>query len=649
MRGLRAITLGTLLVFALTALTLYSNLRFGRYITAASLPGGAVFMFVVALVGNALWGRVAGAKRALTLPELAIIFSMLYISAALPQASVGETLVSLGAAPAYFPKGSPRSSLFDEKFAPWLLVQDPEAIRRFYEGYGPAGGPVPWSAWIPPLLGWSVFVFLLLYALHCLSRAFIHRWVREERVSFPLMDLPLELVGQSPAGLGGTIGEKHVPLWRNPLMWVGAAIPATMIAIGHFHKYYPWIPEWQQIISYKPGTDWNAPPLSALKEFTISIWPLVIGIAYLLNAEIGFSIWAFHLLFWAQMYLFALLGHTPEQAQAAGGGGFNPLDWIHFTEFGGAIALSALLLATVRKDAARAARALLSREKGEDLPVPPWAVGGFVLANAGMLLWAWLAGASPLVVGVFLLFLYAIVSALSRMVAAGGLYLVDNGYEPQAMLYGFAGVRSIDLGSHYVLTGQESLFGRADMSYLYFAVNEGRFAHDTRTENRWHGAAIIVSVTLALVAAYILILLWSYRYGAVTFKAWPFSWRSQQVFDRTNTFLNAISRGPDAWTYAGTLTGIGIATMLAFLNRTFLWWRLSPFGFVVASSWNIAYQIWSSVFFGWLIASLIRRYGGLTLYRSLRPFFLGLILGDAVTFNLVVCFEIWLAHATGAM
>ena len=85
--------------------------------------------------------------------------------------------------------------------------------------------------------------------------------------------------------------------------------------------------------------------------------------------------------------------------------------------------------------------------------------------------------------------------------------------------------------------------------------------------------------------------------------------------------------------------GAGIALFLLFLHRRFLWWAISPFGFVVASSWNIAYQIWSSVFIGWVVAALVRRYGGLKIYRAFRPFFLGLILGDAVTYCLVVLLE----------
>ena len=41
--------------------------------------------------------------------------------------------------------------------------------------------------------------------------------------------------------------------------------------------------------------------------------------------------------------------------------------------------------------------------------------------------------------------------------------------------------------------------------------------------------------------------------------------------------------------------------------------------------------MWVSVFIAWALSTLIRRYGGLRLFRTLRPAFLGLVLGDLLT------------------
>ena len=39
--------------------------------------------------------------------------------------------------------------------------------------------------------------------------------------------------------------------------------------------------------------------------------------------------------------------------------------------------------------------------------------------------------------------------------------------------------------------------------------------------------------------------------------------------------------------------------------------------------------MWFSMFLGWVLKSVILKYGGPTLFQRLRPFFLGLILGEA--------------------
>src|SRR5437588_10461533 len=153
-RGPRTLLLGLSLVALLCAFTLYSNLRFGRYITAASLPNGAVFLFVATLCGNAMVRR-RRPRAALSAAELAILFSMLYISAALPQASVAETLVTLAAPP---PTATGKLGLFEGQIPAWLQVQDPAAARLFWRGLRTTGGAVPWTPWIVPLLGWSLFV-----------------------------------------------------------------------------------------------------------------------------------------------------------------------------------------------------------------------------------------------------------------------------------------------------------------------------------------------------------------------------------------------------------------------------------------------------------------------------------------------------------
>ena len=40
---------------------------------------------------------------------------------------------------------------------------------------------------------------------------------------------------------------------------------------------------------------------------------------------------------------------------------------------------------------------------------------------------------------------------------------------------------------------------------------------------------------------------------------------------------------------------------------------------------------WLSILLAWFVKSVILRYGGISVYRAIQPFFLGLILGEFAT------------------
>src|SRR5687768_1272933 len=161
-----------------------------------------------------------------------------------------------------------------------------------------------------------------------------------------------------------------------------------------------------------------------------------------------------------------------------------------------------------------------------------------------------------------------------------------------------------------------ALFGRADMSFLYFVTNTERFSEEVGQRGRAMARGLWLAVPAALAAAYVGILLLSHAYGAVTFRAWPLTWNVPTHLDQLAGTL-ANREGHRSLGLLGIGVGMAFAALLVGLHRKYLWWGISPLGFVVASSENITGQIWSSVLVGWLIASLVRRFGGLRLHLAL--------------------------------
>ena len=70
--------------------------------------------------------------------------------------------------------------------------------------------------------------------------------------------------------------------------------------------------------------------------------------------------------------------------------------------------------------------------------------------------------------------------------------------------------------------------------------------------------------------------------------------------------------------------------LLMLARRYWVWWPLHPIGFPISSTFHwMAFN----AFLAWLIKGPILHYGGVHLYRQVRPFFLGMILGHFAIFG----------------
>ena len=89
------------------------------------------------------------------------------------------------------------------------------------------------------------------------------------------------------------------------------------------------------------------------------------------------------------------------------------------------------------------------------------------------------------------------------------------------------------------------------------------------------------------------------------------------------------------WTNVGFMI-FGSVFMLAlmWLRGIFVWWPIHPIGYTMFSAWG-TFKLWFSIFLGWLMKYGLVKYGGLRAYRSARPVFLGLVLGE------MTCAGIW--------
>ena len=104
---------------------------------------------------------------------------------------------------------------------------------------------------------------------------------------------------------------------------------------------------------------------------------------------------------------------------------------------------------------------------------------------------------------------------------------------------------------------------------------------------------------------------------------------------------------PDANMRGWLFKGIGAvgSGLLSLAQHRWFWWPLHPLGFAISVGW-LAGHIWFTSLVAWVLKLTIMRYGGASLFQTLKPFFFGLIIGE-VTLNGVWGFIFWLIGDRG--
>ena len=148
--------------------------------------------------------------------------------------------------------------------------------------------------------------------------------------------------------------------------------------------------------------------------------------------------------------------------------------------------------------------------------------------------------------------------------------------------------------------------------------------------------SMIIAVLLGVGVSVWTTLYYAYQSGANNANSWFFLSGPRYTIDFAANFL----RTPVDPDLAGMgLMGLGGAIMLGlyWVRGHVLSFPVHPMGLAV-SQIMLTRHMWFSVFLVWLVKAALIRYGGPHLLRRVRPFFLGLILGQfaAIAFWLAV-------------
>lgn len=503
------------------------------------------------------------------------------------------------------------------------------------------GGPVPWSAWIGPLLLWGALALAVYVMLACLSAILRKQWAENEAISFPLLRLPLEITADMENK------PRAEQFFRNPLMWMGFGVVVFIQLMRGLNLYYPDVPTFPLELELNPY--FRDAPWNQLGWMPLRTYPLAIGIAYLLTSEVSFSLWFF---FWLARFQYILLYNTGYPASTLPGAA-NAVPWgncLGYEQVGSYVVFVGLLTWTGRAHFGHVIQRALGRAKArpgecDEVMSYPAAFWGFCGAFAFIMAWMWMAGVRPDVS--FALWAVYLVYAvgLSRLAVEGGMLSLLNDGAPLGIVS-----RLFSSTPGNWLTPASGMVPASFVQGSFAAHMRGfsmpsylhafKLAHDRKISPKPLLGLIAVTVLISFSMS-----LWmavkigydngglslTHKWWATTGSLWPTNFVSSMMTTNDNQ---------PAWNWAALIVG-GVMTwgMMAMRAR-YAWFPLHPIGFLIAQTYP-GTMFWFSIFLGWLAKTLIMRFGGADSYRKMTPAFLGLALGDVVMMLFWLAIDGW--------
>lgn len=362
-----------------------------------------------------------------------------------------------------------------------------------------------------------------------------------------------------------------------------------------------------------------------------------IGPAYLLTREVSLSFWFFFLLLKIELVFATTLGFPT--AMLPKDSSMGPPTFITFQSAGGWFALAALLVWAARGHLALLAREawnprLIRQNAASNEPFSArFVLLGLVFSLGGLLAWSHFAGLNLAVVVSFFGVYFVASLVLARLVVEGGFLFPQLTFSPtewmNSTVFAASNLGASDLTKLACL--QPVLASDMRTNVLPGFLHTLKIAHelklDRRDVRRLMGAiALVIPLTLAITVFVSLASL--YGNGGLAGYTWFSYVGPQSTFNSAATAMHAPAAS--GFNTLWLMVGAVVVWLITLARARFLWFPLHPLGYIVASGYPMQ-KLWFSFFLGWLIKSLMLRFGGSQGQNALRPFMLGLILGNLYT------------------
>ncbi|MFQ6097330.1 MAG: DUF6785 family protein [Armatimonadota bacterium] len=578
-----------------------------------SVPAVTALVLLAAAAGMARKAR----QRARLRRESLLIYLVLFLAVPLSGANVMRQLFPAITAMRYFAAPENDFAEFADQIPPWLAPRDEEAIRTFYEGS--ERGAIPWAAWVGPLTTWAVIFFAYTASLLCVMSLFRQPWSQQERLSYPLVQLALELAppANQCRSRGGVLGQ--------PLFWAGAALAAAFNLTNIAKAFSPQVPAMG--LGYHFGSLFTEKPWTGLRPLYLAFRPEMVGLGYLVPLDILFSVWLFYIVLRFENFFAQMFGYRSAEF---------PYEWPQGHGAYLAITLYALYLA--RRHLRSVGALLLGHghmEENEEVIPHRLAVAGAVGGFLFVVLLCTAAGMTWTTALTYVGLSFAAAITYARVRAQTGVpisYCLPR--------------RDVPISLFDVLPTPGRLDGAALRGECAFAVltvlnrmtfpqiaavqGEGIEMADRARIRRGHLlGAIAMALVVGWALGYASHLTAYYEYGCNVLDGGTTQggWRTRQAliqYERLQT--RATTAVGVMWPrVTARAVGFVVTLTLIVLRTRFLRLPIHPLGLALAATFG--YHTWFPIFVAWVAKALILRLGGPRLFRRATPAFLGFAIG----------------------
>jgi hypothetical protein len=251
---------------------------------------------------------------------------------------------------------------------------------------------------------------------------------------------------------------------------------------------------------------------------------------------------------------------------------------------------------------------------------------GVILCSAGIIAWCHYFGISwvlsLLVVGMFFLTMLVAV----RIVCQGGLAYFTLTAAPLDGMLAFFGPKAFThVGILVAAVLQKVLFLDLRESLMPSLLHARKITSQTNN-NRRIFIAILFLLAGGVILSFLAFLAVCYKYGV---RELGLDWATRTtlaVYDNVFSMVESPVT-PGKWPKLFIIVGALVMLVLVMCYNRFYWWPIHPIGYLMTYSSSMS-LLWFSFFLGWLCSMLCMRYGGLGLFKNIRFFFIGLIIGD---------------------